>query len=450
MYARLTIHAIIGSLTRDIRIRIGDYYDDNRIHVFYLADSGTGKTTGANVYGKVIDELEMTMHELDDFTDASVAGTVSLVEVMDEHGNVSTETQETPGILETNDFVHSDEASLLLVPNKYSMKTLTFIQKACNPIGSTGNRINRTLASGTVDSPATCSFIFTSYPPKRKKEVSIMVENGLLQRTAFYPRSMDNDMWKKMAYLVVDNLALDTKEIGYMEDYINDPDLDNIVRQLMELRTEYADIHRMPVLAKYKQFLRNKVKSLFKYLEVHASRDDVKKQMNTYINRYMVMTVKFATHHAIANRRKSVDRNDLDYGWSIVFEVFKASHFYVEENLPQDYRSSENNKNTPHGVLYKTWKKCSKKKYEGVEVGYVSKTDLRNMLKKDTNYSTSWLSDHVKNLIEVGVATRTKKGNQAYFKVNRPGAMLDDVKEDDKKLSSTLIDLEIDLNPDLH
>lgn len=447
MYGRLTCHAIIGNITRHIKIKIGDYYDDNRVNVFYVAPSGTGKTTGSNVYIDIMEKLGMQVHELDDFTDASVAGTVRYIEIEDEEGRIEKIAEQTEGILEINDVIHSDEASLLLMPNTYSMKTVIFIQKACNPIGSAGNKITRTLASGQTEATAECTFVFTTFPPRPgSKEVGVMVENGLLQRMAFYPRIMDHNMHMKMTHSMIDGLFY-----KFDGDDVITTDKSRVTERLVgefeAIRREYQNTKFIPIRSRFRVFMKNKAKMMYKHLIEQQTRHEIREIMYTYVNRYIILIVKFATHHAIMNGEKEVKKNNLEYGWRLVFEMFKMSAHWLSIHLPDNYQTKDEvEENSPHSIIYKTYARCLKreKSYPKVPEQFISRTDLIRAVKKHFDMSRAWFDENAKELVTLDKAVTFEKGRRIFYKIEPLNVTVAE-DEDDVDLM-----LQLNLNEEFH
>lgn len=374
LFARLAGHVIIGQLCKQIKIPQENYYDDNRVHLFLIQRSGTGKSAGSDAFLTIVGVLGQSVHSMDDFSDASVAGTV--VENDD-----TDEVEERAGFLGANDYVHADEASTLFDPTKHQSKTLIFIQKACNPIGSPGNVINRSLSAGSVETTSETSFLLTTFPPERRREVEAILNSGIMQRMLFFPRSLDMQTKRAMAREVVKQQAKKGSDQQVQIGEI-DGDDDNViyrekvVNKFIELREFASSITEMEFPIEYETYMMGKVDFMYDYINANTQRDDVREKIQDFVIRWMVMIRKLATHHALLDRRTSINKRDMEYGWNIIRQLMISTHQYIEKIMTMESDFSKGAKLTNHDIFYEAWTQLKDQIYEGVPIGYVSKKDL--------------------------------------------------------------------------
>jgi hypothetical protein len=406
MYARLSFHVLLGQLTNYIKIRIMRGYDDNRISLMYLAPSGTGKSVASDVYGAISEHLEFNTVEVDDYSDRSVVGTVK----EDEGGEMVVHK----GFLETADIVHADEAEVLFLPSRYAPRTKTFIQKSLNAIGSRSNKVTRQVGGESVEVTPTCSYIFTSFPPEDDKAVSDMINNGILQRTAFFPRLMTDTDWVTMSDTVIDGIVNPDADINY------NITAKGIAGKLDQLRQKYNELafEHIPVETNLGVYLKNCRNWMIEFIKKHNGANVVgDSKMKTYITRYIILMTKFATHYAMVIGRTTVDRECMEYGWSIIQVLFRDAYEWVDSKTSQDRKFT---KFTPHEYIYQAWKRVSLTIYDGVTEGFISRSDLKYMAVLISKRSEGWFNQHLSDLVTSQDILSERVGRNKYYKVQEP------------------------------
>lgn len=405
MYARLSFHVLLGQLTKHIRVRIKRGYDDNRISLLYLAPSGTGKSAAADVYGDIAESLEFKNVEVDDYSDRAVVGTVK------EKEDAPGEYEVLKGFLEYADIVHADEAEVLFLPSRYAPRTKTFIQKSLNAIGSRSNRVTRQVGGSEVIVTPTCSYIFTTFPPEDDKAVSDMIQNGILQRTAFFPRLMSDGDWMIMSDEIINGIVNPDAEIDY------NVTAETIGIKLDSIRLKYENVEHIPVERNLTTFFKNCRNSMIDFIISHNGVNVIgDEKMKTYVNRYIVLTTKFATHYAMVLGRDTVNRSCMEYGWNIVQFIFKDAYEWVDSKTSPGRKFEEF---TPQEYFYEGYKKIQKNEYEGIEEGYVARTDLMDIVLLISKKSEGWFNKHIMDLEGTENIVSIRYGRKKYFKVEQ-------------------------------
>lgn len=419
MYALMSGHVILGQLAKHVRIPQQNRWEDSRIHLLLLQDSGSGKTAGAGVYRELIGQLQLNLHTLTDFSDASAAGGVHFQEG-------TGEAREYSGFLADADFVHADEASVLFNARGHQQNMIIYMQTACNPIGSNSNRIDRSLAAGSTQIEPTCSFILTSFPPEKPQMVSNIINNGLLQRMLFFPRILTLDERKQMSQEITKMLYLrgsDTNQHENTEDQIT---MEELTNEFLEFKA-FADTVTHITLEENTNATMNRiVAEMYSTAQNWSKNEIVREKCYGFINRWQISIVKLAAHNAMIDRRTVVNRNDILYGWQIIKPLMNSVFTYMDTVLTAEERKYQRGKLSNHEIIYQSYKQLKNTEYEGIPKGFVALNDLRKLAMQTSNNSQSWWNKELKELKDRGyVSEANVRGNRKYYEILMP----DDYKE---------------------
>lgn len=416
LFGRLSGHVVLGQLCKHVKLPQENYYDDCRVHLLLIQRSGTGKSAGNDVFLSVVEGLGQSVHSMDDFSDASVAGTVR-------DNDENEEVTERAGFLGNNDYVHADEASTLFDPTKHQSKTLIFIQKACNPIGSPSNVINRSLSAGDVETRSETSFLLTTYPPERRREVEMILNSGLMQRMLFLPRILDTQTKRLMSREVIkqqskmgsDELVLRGELDGDDENTVY---IDNVVLKFADFQSFCNDIREVRISSSFDSYQMNKSEFMYDYINANTQRDDIKEKLQDFINRWLIMIRKLATHHALLNRRSHIIRRDMDYGWNIIRQLMIATHHYVEKIMSMEHDFNKGARASNYDIFYEAYKQLKKNEYDGIPAGYVSKNDLMERATSLSGFGGGWFNKVRAELEDTHlILTANVKTRSKYYKV---------------------------------
>ncbi len=414
IFGQLSGHVIIGQLTKHIMIPQENYADDNRAQLLLIQRSGTGKTAGSDVFLDVCGALALIIHPLDDFSDAGAAGTIL-------ENDDNDEVERRAGFLSNSDIVHSDEASTLFDPTKHQAKMLIFLQKAMNPIGSAGNIINRSLSPGSIQSTSEASFLFTTYPPEEEKMVKKVLNSGLMQRMLFFPRPLDTPTKKKMSMEVAKQLFKKGSDLRDREGQTleeGEITLDVVVQEFMDLKERYTDVYEIKLPNKFEPFMLQKTIWIYDYISMNLKRDDIKEKVEDFVNRWIVMIRKIATHKAILDGKMTIRKSDLVYAFNVIRKLIIATCRYIEDEMTKESTFNRGKAVTNHEIFYEAYKKIKDERYEGVPAGYVSKTDLSKYACLLSNLGTSWFNKERKTLSDQGyVKIANVRTREKYYLV---------------------------------
>ncbi len=413
-FGQLSGHVILGQITKQIQIPQENYYDDNRVHLLLIQRSGTGKTAGSDVFLDITNELGLAIHPLDDFSDASAAGTV----IQDEDNREETHIRE--GFLGNSDIVHSDEASTLFDPARHQARMLNFIQKACNPIGSAGNIINRSLSPGAINTTSTSSFLFTTFPPENQRMIATILNSGIMQRMMFFPRVLDTATKKDMSREVgkqmfkrgSDQRALDENPLE------GDVTLTDVVQAFAELRDIYEDVVEIEIPQQLETFVLQKIDFMYDFIHTNIKRDDIKEKAEDFVNRWTVMIRKLATHKAILDKKFRIRKSDMVYAWRIIHKIMIATAHYIETVMTMENLYDKGKGATNHEIIYEAYDRIKDNEYEGVPKYYVSKTDLMQRSMLISGHGQSWFNKERKSLVDMNyIKTANIKSRERYYLV---------------------------------
>lgn len=362
-YGRLTAHALLGQILKTCKIYFGPIFIDPRISIFIIQPSGTGKSTPWDFVNRVGTEGGIKVSDIDETSDAALVGTIEEQEVVDsETKRKYTAYNKVTGLLGNADLLHYDEGSMLLNLRPYSSNTLTWFQKALNPIGSHSNICARKLAHGKIVEVApTCSLVITSHPVEGVMEQ--ILNKGFFQRVVLYPRSIPINERRDLEYLRADRLGDRT----YTE-----PDIKLLGELLQTIRAKYNG-GEITFDERVKPVVKAKIKALYDLIA--TAHEKVKEIMATFIPRYNNYLYIFAFHHCCNRFGKKVVIQDINYAYGLVYVLFRELMSWVEETADfyklgsKDYsylRSAYNvfrqiRKDTPEGYVMKHnfMKKCS-------------------------------------------------------------------------------------------
>ena len=203
-YAWACFHMLVGAMPniRRLRIKRGDTWLDPRVHVFYLADSGSGKGVGAAFVTDVGKKLGLNVYNATDFTDAALIGTIHTTddgEPIIHKGLLSGQTREWVESKGGEDPLNIDillvsEASKVLnpKPGPNDAGIMNSLQIAMNTVGTSDNLVTKKLAKGpSVSYPTDVTLFFTTFPPVSFADV--VLKRGLFQRTLMVVKESNHD-----------------------------------------------------------------------------------------------------------------------------------------------------------------------------------------------------------------------------------------------------------------
>ncbi|KXB06204.1 hypothetical protein AKJ51_04015 [candidate division MSBL1 archaeon SCGC-AAA382A20] len=390
-YAVASFHTILGALpdVRNIKIRVGNNYEDCRVHTFLLMESGAGKGGGFGYSHTIADKLGLHFRATGELTNASICGTI-------EEGKKDERGEVIPGYLHPNfdggnpvDIFASSEASQIVdIENSYFDKTtITNLQRCMNRLGTVDNRLEKKLGSShrIIEFNTSASLYFTSYPPERLFKT--ITKTGLLQRmiVLYVPVTLRDklDVGLKHAKLLEDDTIKDIED-GMKE----------IVDALKYINEFYRNVDRLTLTKKAKDVLiKHIIPSFFKPL-IKVDTDTMH-ELKKFTTRYQVITYKLAWHHAISRLSKKVEVQDMAYAKAFMMPVFNSLIAFMENEYQpskQQYIKTQEERKIIKNI-YKVMSKKYKKKNPWI-LGTVMIEALEKRANITTQASRHMLSKH--------------------------------------------------------
>jgi len=201
-------HVVLGQALNTFKIFLEDNSElDWRLHYLLIQDSGSGKGRGMNMANRVFnhpkflkieqfDDAKLPIkrtfksHKLGRMNAASMINTFEL----DTKGSIVKDDngieKKKKGIMESNDFIFSEEARQLLSPTQESFEIQEIIMTGMETIGSSNNVYTKQLTNyeESCDTRCSASLALTTRPFGKIKQT--LVESGMFQRFIFYPRKL--------------------------------------------------------------------------------------------------------------------------------------------------------------------------------------------------------------------------------------------------------------------
>lgn len=325
-YAWACFHMLIGAMPsiRRLKIKRGDTWLDPRVHVFYLADSGSGKGVGASFVTDVAAKLGLRVYNATDFTDAALIGTIRTTddgEPIIHKGLLSGETREWNQSKGGEDNISVDillvsEASKVLnpKPGPNDVGIMNSLQIAMNTYGTSDNMVTKKLAEGpSLTYPTDVTLFFTTFLPVSFADV--VLKRGLFQRTLMVVKESNHEERVKVTqeffrsfYARSDDLYHNpvTREVANKST----PEIvDMIVHTLKEANRWAKDIEEIEIseaasvrLEKLVTHFQDQVKGLSPFLQA---------KIHEFVARLAGHLVKLAAHVAILNKSKVVEEDHI-------------------------------------------------------------------------------------------------------------------------------------------
>jgi hypothetical protein len=320
IYGRLSAHILLGQTLKTCKIYSGPNYVDPRVSIFVIQPSATGKSTPWGLISKVATEAKIAVDDLDKATDAALIGSIETEEVIDpETKTKQVQYNKVEGKLATAELLHFDEGSMLMDVNAHTADTLTWFQKALNPLGSEQSKCTKKLAHGDqIEFYPTCSLLITSHP--LEGVMSTILNKGFFQRVLLYPRDVPIIERQSIEYQRADKLGKRT----YTET-----DIKSLGQALVMVRAKYQntevsfDDNIAPV---FKQ----KIKAYYEVIkDAHPKIKDI---MATFIPRYNNYMSILAFHKMCDRNGEKVSIEDINYAFSVLYLLFKDLMAWIEEN----------------------------------------------------------------------------------------------------------------------
>lgn len=235
-----------------------------------------------------------------------------------------------PGIVSSFDFICWEEAVSLLKPaGEYNEGKPRIILDATEPYGSPKNIHTKKLDSWPVATHTTSSatFIATTRPIENLR--NDILYSGLFPRFMFFVRTLLYDDRIKMNEKSGMNSSATKEEIDY---YKKEEKL--LVKELRELQKfgKDTELEMMP-REKVLKFICDKMRFMTEDCWRTVYGLENKRILDSFISRNRENMVKLAYHSAIMRKSRLVQICDVEYAFSLVFELYKSMKVWVELDI---------------------------------------------------------------------------------------------------------------------
>ncbi len=320
-YGRLCAHVLMGQTLKTCKLYFGPLYIDPRISCFIIQPSATGKSTPWGYVYAVGKEAGLVVEDIDEATDAALVGTEEPTETVDiETGAKVITHKKVSGIMETAEILHYDEGNFLIERKQQALNTLTWFQKALNPIGSEQSKCTKRLAHKTIEFYPTCSLIITSYPIDNI--IAPVLNTGFFQRIVLYPKDIPIKERQGLEFLRVDKLGHRT---------FSEPQVKFLGERLQKIRAKYKDLPEVIFDESTKPVIKGNIEALYKLIQ--TAHPKVKEVMATFIPRYNNFMYTFAFHHSCDRMAEKVEIPDIKYAFSLSYILFNTLMSWIEETV---------------------------------------------------------------------------------------------------------------------
>jgi hypothetical protein len=308
----------MGQILKNCKIYAGPIYIDPRVSLFIVQPSATGKSTPWGFIFDVGRAGGLAVDDIDEATDASLVGTVEEVETLDEQsGTKVRQYNKVYGKLANAELLHYDEGSFLLERGAYAQHTMTWFQKALNPIGSEQSKVTKRMAHGVIEFYPTCSLIITSHPVENM--LSSVINKGFFQRIILYPRDIAIEERQALEFLRADKLG---------NRVFTEPDIKELGEALQKTRAKY-DKTEVKFDENTKPVIKAKIKSFYDLIK--PAHPKVKEIMATFIPRFNNFMYTFAFHKCCDRLGDKVEISDINYAHNLCYILFTELMKWVEE-----------------------------------------------------------------------------------------------------------------------
>ncbi len=436
-YAWATFHMLIGAMPniRRLRIRRGDTWLDPRVHVFYLADSGSGKGVGASFVTDVGKKLGLNVYNATDFTDAALIGTIRTTddgEPIIHKGLLSGQTRQWDEGKGGEDIVNIDillvsEASKILnpKPGPNDAGIMNSLQIAMNTVGTSDNMVTKKLAEGPSVSYGTdVTLFFTTFLPVAFADV--VLKRGLFQRTLMVVKESNHDErvrinheFFKSFYAKPDELYHNpvTREVA---NKVTDEIVDMVVQTIKSANRWAKSVEEIKVSKEASERLdnlvlkfQNQIKGLSPFLQA---------KIHEFVTRLAGHLVKLAAHVAILNHSEIVQAEHVDALENLhAPQRFEDLITYLSNNVeePKEFTTRMNKelrclfssqKSLETETQYKTWK--------AAEQGWRMRDDLEGRVMAKARLPKSGATSLVERHILYGHIEARRENGYVFCRMN--------------------------------
>ncbi len=325
-YAKLAFHVIVGQLFKNVKFYLGNRPIDMRVHLFYVSDSGSGKSSAISFIKNVANSLNIPTAVIrGEVSEAGLIGSYVLVRKI-EDGKAVDKIELQEGVLKSlanGGIIIFDEAGFVLKSEEkqYTKNLLGYLQAAMDE--PPNNLITKITALGEIVFSPLASFIFLTYPiPFKIMEV---LRGGFFQRLILYFRKVSKVEWENIKNEYLRKLAEENIKL----DLSTNIQYTNLINELREIK-EWVENSKpqLKFTKEAKEFLNNFYKKFDeRYGKFEGEKGDL---FNSFRIRSMVEICKLAGHYAILNRRDKVVLEDVEKASNLIFDCLDSLVSFLE------------------------------------------------------------------------------------------------------------------------
>lgn len=327
-YSISSFHLLMGQLpnVRDVKIhRPSSGYIDPRFHVFYIAESGSGKGQGSGFTAKMAARLGIHYKSIGVITTNALVGA----------HNPEKDHRIEPGYLDheglaglNKPVVHIlelSEAKMIMAekPAPEQEAIMDNLQKVMNVFGTQDNIVSKKIGLGEeIAFSSNVSMFMTTYPPKNLGDV--IVDRGFIQRCLFSVRETNLDQREIDAKMRM----TDRSKFDVYVRKLCLPIVEKFLKQADENAKHIKDIHCHPKAA---QILATAESELYEI----ASRTPphLWAKLGTFVTRFGDIQLKIAAHFAIIQGKSTIDLLHATFATRYIRDNFLAVIGWLERNL---------------------------------------------------------------------------------------------------------------------
>jgi len=377
-YAQLCLHLVLGQVYKRRFVQKGAQRLDGRVSIAAFWDSSGGKSAPYGFVKTMLEQADLHVSDLDDYTDAGLIGTWREAEDGDDEDEGQLVLE--PGVLQTCDVLHFDEASTLFMESTHTKKAVNFIEKGLNPIGTPQNMVSKKLARGPpIEFYSDFSLFLTSYIPEDLGEE--FLNKGLMQRIIVLPKRLTFQNR-------IDNIRIDAdflgksfqqpEEVEELKQWITKESQDEWTR----VRNGLEWTHNWDSVREYIKTLNVRLLNMTTMLD-----SGVQAIATSILSRYVNHMYVIATHSANVRGSQKISKDDVDYAYRFIKEIMD----YLLPFLEMD--ASIRRKDAKESKLSKQLRTIYNKilQEHPHEDGWVLKSQLWSIAEKELKTSSSTL-----------------------------------------------------------
>lgn len=365
---KLSCYMILGQLLKDdIEIRSHARTFDTRSSVLWMGPMRSGKSITADYISAISKKVGLKFVSVDQFNDASLIGSAPF---MNNRGKV---IESEPGLLETADILHLDEASVLFQKNIHTQNSLNYLQKALNPMNSESSVLRKKTAHGDmIEFNSSVSFWFTTFPPKDLHQH--IMNRGLFQRMILYPKNISRAQRREISLKRANSLWSDEPLVQ----------TDKIALEFLNIKRHYESIE-LGLGSNFFPVLKNKYRSYHEYIE--RTMPNVYEVAASFIPNLENYLVVFSALNAAMKYNDKITEEDINEAHNLLKVILQNLTTWIENEMVQEYRRSKRDIRTVELLgLFRSYS-------DKIEKDWIFKSQLMYDYQQQTGLSTGTIHE---------------------------------------------------------